>query len=54
MQTITQIPTKTYILLFGPFTMFFELCMQIHYVGKLTSKKYAKTINLLCAGNKIL
>jgi len=32
MQTITQIPTKTYILLFDPFTMFFELCMQIHYV----------------------
>jgi len=23
-------------------------------VDKLTSKKYAKTINLLCAGNKVL
>ena len=25
----------------------------MHYVDKLTSKKYAKTINLLCAGNKL-
>jgi len=25
-----------------------------HEVDKLTSKKYAKTINLLCAGNKVL
>ena len=25
----------------------------MHYVDKLTSKKYAKTINLLCAGNKV-
>jgi len=25
----------------------------LHYVDKLTSKKYAKTINLLCAGNKL-
>jgi len=32
MQTITQIPTKTYLLLFGPFTMFLEICMQIHSV----------------------
>jgi len=25
----------------------------LHYVDKLRSKKYAKTINLLCAGNKL-
>jgi len=25
----------------------------LHYVDKLTSKKYAKTINLICAGNKL-
>jgi len=25
----------------------------LHYVDKLTSKKYAKTINLLCAGDKV-
>jgi len=25
----------------------------LHYVDKLTSKKYAKTINLLCAGNTV-
>jgi len=58
-QTITQIPTKTFkLLLFGAFTMFLEICMQIHSVvfakvDKLTSKKYAKTINLLCAGYKV-
>jgi len=26
----------------------------LHYVNKITSNKYAKTINLLCAGNKVL
>jgi len=26
----------------------------LHYVDKLTSKKCAKTINLLCAGSKVL
>jgi len=25
----------------------------LHYVDKLTSKKYAKTVNLICAGNKV-
>jgi len=25
----------------------------LHYVDKLTSKNYAKTINLLCAGDKV-
>jgi len=39
--------------------MVLEICMQIHYVvfasSRLINKqKYAKTINLLCAGNKIL
>jgi len=29
MQTITLIPTKAYLLLFGPFIMFLEICMQI-------------------------
>jgi len=57
MQTFTQIPTKTYLLLFGPFTMFFEICMQIHSVvfalrRQIKKQKYAKTINLLCADNK--
>jgi len=41
--------------------MHLEICVQIHsvvfalkhYVDKLTSKKYAKTINRLCAGNDI-
>jgi len=40
--------------------MILEICMQIrsvvlylHLVDKLTSKKYAITINLLCPGNKI-
>jgi len=27
MQTITQIPTKTYLTVFGPFTMFLEICI---------------------------
>jgi len=29
---ITQISTKTYLLLFGRFTMFLEICTQIHSV----------------------
>jgi len=36
--------------------MFLEICMQIYFVvfvDKLTSKKYVKTIKLLCAGNKV-
>jgi len=40
--------------------MFLEICMQIHFVVfalsrqiSLTSKKYAKAVNLLCAGNKV-
>jgi len=31
-QTIAQIPTKTLLLLFGPLTLFLEICMQIHSV----------------------
>ena len=33
--------------------MFLEICMQIYsvvFVDKLISKKFAKTINLFCAG----
>ena len=39
--------------------MFLEICMQIYSVAFalsrqiLTGKIYAKTINLLCAGNKV-
>jgi len=49
MQRIAPISTKTDLLFFGPFTIFLEICMQIHsvvfaLVDKLTSKKYAKTI----------
>ena len=41
--------------------MFLEICIQIHFevfalsrqVNKQKVKMYAKTINLLCAGNKI-
>jgi len=38
--------------------MFLEFCMQIYSVvfafcRQLTSKKYAKTINFLCPGNKV-
>jgi len=49
------------VLLNDPFTLFLEYCMQIHSVvfalsrqiNKPKVKKYAKTINLICAGNKI-
>jgi len=39
--------------------MFFEICMQIHSLAfalsrQINKQKYAKTINLLCAGNKLL
>jgi len=57
MQTITQILTKTKLLLFGPFTMFLKICMQIHSVvfaiSRQINKKYAKAISLFCAGNKV-
>ena len=38
--------------------MFLEICMQIHSVifalrRQINKQKYAKTINLLCAGNKL-
>jgi len=38
--------------------MFLEICMQIHYLvfassRQINKKKPAKTINLLCAGNKV-
>jgi len=36
-----------------------EICMQIYFVvfalrRQINKQKYAKTINLLCAGNKVL
>jgi len=39
--------------------MFPKICMQIHSVAlrlslQIDKQKYAKTINLLCAGNKVL
>ena len=38
--------------------MFLEICMQINSVvfalnRKINKQKYVKTINLLCAGNKV-
>jgi len=59
MQTIIQIPTKTYLLLFDLFTMFLETCMPIHSVvfalsRQINKQQCAKTVNLLCAGNKFL
>jgi len=43
---------------FWPFTMFSEICMQIYSVvfaisRQINKQNYAKTINLLCAGNKV-
>ena len=38
-QTITQIPTETYC---GPFTMFLEICMQIHSVVFALSQQINK------------
>jgi len=58
MQTISQIHTKTcyYFLAHLQCSLNFA-CKFIpliwHLVSKLTSKRYAKTINLLCAGNKV-
>jgi len=40
MQMVIQIPTKT--LLFGPFTMFREICMQIHSVVFALSRQINK------------
>jgi len=58
MQMITQIPTKTQLLLSRPFIMFLENCMQLNSVVfaislQINKQKYAKTINLLCAGNEV-
>jgi len=43
---------------FWPITMFLEICMQIHSAlfalsRQINMQKYAKTINLLCTGDKI-
>jgi len=58
MQTITQISTKSYLLLFDPFAMVLEICIQNHSMvfalnWQINKQKYVKTINLLCAGNKV-
>jgi len=55
---INQIPTKTYLLLFGPFTMCLEICMEIHSVvfalsRYINKQKVWENNNLLCAGNKV-
>jgi len=57
MQTIIQFPNKINLLVFGLFTIFLKICMQIHSVvfalsRQINKQKYAKTSNLLCEGNK--
>ena len=57
-QTINQIPTKTLLFLFGPFTIFLEICVQILWVvfassREINKQKHAETKILLCAGNKM-
>jgi len=42
MQTITQIPTKTKLLLLGPFTLFLENCIQFHSVVLPLSRQINK------------
>ena len=45
-----------WLLLFGPCSLKFAykfIPWYLHYVDKLTNKKYAKTINLLCAGKNV-
>jgi len=57
MQTKTQIPTKTELLLFGPFTIFLKNFIQIHAVVFALKRQINKQTvcenNLLCAGYKI-
>ena len=57
-QTMTQILTKTQLLLFSPFAMFLEICKQIYSVvfalrRQINKQKYVKKVNLLCAGNNV-
>jgi len=42
MQMITQIPTKTQLLLFDPFTMFLKIFVQIHSVVFTLSRQIDK------------
>jgi len=42
MQTIIQIPTKTKLLLFGPFTMLLEIRMQINSMALALSGQIDK------------
>jgi len=44
---------------FGPFTMFLEISMQIHYVvfalsRQINKAKVCENNNLLCVGNKVI
>jgi len=55
---MTQILTKTQLLLFSPFAMFLEICKQIYSVvfalrRQINKQKYVKKVNLLCAGNNV-
>ena len=50
--------SQIWLLLFGPFTMFLEICMQIHSVvfalrRQINKQTYAKIVNLICAGNTV-
>ena len=50
---------RNLIISFGPFTLFLEICMQFHSVvlaisRQINKQRHAKTINPLCAGNKVL
>jgi len=49
---------RNLIITFWPIKMFLEICMQIHTLlfalsRQINKQKYAKTINLLFAGNKV-
>ena len=58
MQAITQILTKTWLLLFGPFTMLLEICMQMNSVllalsRQINKQKVCEKIILFCADNEV-
>jgi len=58
MQTTTWIPIETYDYFLAHLQYSLKFAWKsfgwyLHQVDKLTSKKYAKAINLLCAGNKV-
>jgi len=58
MQTIAHIPTKTYLLLFGLFKIFLDICTQIYSVvfsssRQINKQKVRENNESLCAGNKV-